>query len=346
MAGPVASFAVQTNTPQTAGHRFELSLTALDAHQNRVEQFAGAVLITRLQGTAPVAAPPDGVFIGNTAQGTDDTASFTQADGGVRRMAVTAWRAENVQFRATHNPPAGGPAVTGDSSVIAVQAAGALHHFRLEVEGAARAGNRFNLRVTAEDASNARLTGFAGNVQIAVPTGTPFAAAAPPNPARGVLIETAPGVAGNAHAFAAADAGTFTFLVTPFTAEQIALSATSGAITSNTAPIVITAGLFTRFRIQPAPGPHAGVPFNVVISARDAFNNVLRDFLGQVSLTLDPGTGVFAAVPAPGGQHSFAVVDNGSHTFVLTTAANGAAFRVSASDGNVQTNSAPFNVLP
>lgn len=347
VAGPVASFAVQTNTPQTAGHRFELSLTALDAHQNRVEQFAGAVLITRLQGTAPVLAPPDGVFIGNTAQGTDDTASFTQADGGVRRMPVTAWRAENVQFRATHNPPAGGPAVTGDSAVIVVRPAGAVHHFRLEVVGAARAGNRFSLRVTAEDASNARLTGFVGNVQIVVATGTPFAAAAPPNPARGVLIETAPGVAGNAHAFAAADAGTFTFLVTPFTAEQIVLSATfAGIAPSNTPAMVITAGLFTRFGVQPPAAPHANVPFNVVVSARDAFNNVLRDFLGQVTLQLDPGTGVFAALPPAAGQHSFAVADAGTHTFALTTAANGAAFRVSASDGNVQSISAPFNVLP
>lgn len=292
-------------------------------------------------------APPHGVFIGDTAQGADDTVNFVQADGGVRRVPVTAWRAENVQFRATHNPPLGGPAVTGDSVVIAVQAAGALHHFRLEVEGAARAGNRFNLRVTAEDASNARLIGFVGSVQILVPTGTAFVAAAPPNPARGVLIETAPGVAGNAHAYVAADAGTFTFLVTPFTAEQIVLSATfAGIAPSNTPPIVITAGLFTQFVIQPAPAPHSNVPFNVVVTSRDAFNNVLRDFLGQVNLQLDPGTGVFAAVPAPAGQHSFRVADAGSHTFVLQTAANGAGFRIAASDGNVQSNSAPFNVLP
>ncbi|HZR10033.1 MAG TPA: peptidoglycan-binding protein [Myxococcales bacterium] len=346
VAGPVHSFAVQATTPQTAGRRFELSVTALDAHQNRVEQFAGAVQITRLQGTAPVLAPPNGVFIGDTAQGADDVANFTQADGGVRRVPVTAWRAENVQFRATHNPPLG-PPVTGDGAVIVVQAAGAVHHFRLEVEGAARAGNRFNLRVTAEDASNARLTGFAGNVQIVLSTGTPFAAAAPPNPARGVLIETAPGVAGNAHAFVAADAGTFTFLITPFTAEQIVLSATfAGIAPSSTAPIVITAGLFTQLAVQPAPAPHANVPFNVVVTARDAFNNVLRDFLGQVNLRLDPGTGIFAPVPAPAGQHSFGVADNGSHTFVIQTAANGAGFRVSASDGNVQNSSAPFNVLP
>jgi len=345
VAGPVASFAVQASSPQTAGRRFELALTALDAHQNRVEQFAGAVALSLAAGTAGAAGPPpDGVFLGDTALVADDTVSFTQADGGVKRVPVTCFRAENVTFRATHNPPGGGAAIVSNSSPIQIQAAGALHHFRFEITGAQRAGSTFQLRVVAEDSANSRLTGFAGNVQIGLVAGTAFNAV----PVRqGVLVETAAGVAGNAHVFAPADAGAFTFLVTPFTAEQVTLSATDGAgITTNTPALPIQAGLFAQFAVLPAGGAHANVPFALRVEARDTFNNVVQNFLGQVSLSVRPGAGAFAAVPAPTGQHAFALADAGVHVFNLTVGSSGAGHQVQATDGNVVGTSAAFNVAP
>jgi len=344
VAGPVASFALQASSPQKAAKRFELALTAVDAHQNRAEQFAGQVALSLAAGTAGVAGPPpDGVFIGDTALVADDSVSFSQSDQGVLRVPVTCFRAENVTFRATHNPPAGGAAIVSNSSAIQVQAAGALHHFRFEITGAGRAGSAFQLRVIAEDADGSRLTGFAGNVQIGLVAGTAFNAA----PRRGVLIETAPGVAGNAHVFGAADAGAFTFLVTPFTAEGVTLSASDGAgVTTNTPALAIQAGLFTQFAVLPAAGAKRNVPFGVRVEARDAFNNVVLDFLGQVNLLVNPGTGAFAAVAAPAGQHPFAVADAGVHVFNLTVATSGAGHQVRATDGNVAGTSGAFNVAP
>jgi peptidoglycan hydrolase-like protein with peptidoglycan-binding domain len=343
-AGPVASFAVQSSSPQKAGKRFELVLTAMDAHQNRAERFAGQVAISLAAGTAGVAGPPpDGVFIGDTALVADDTVSFAQADAGVLRVPVTCFRTENVQFRATHNPPGGGAAIVSTSSPIQIQAAGALHHFRFEVTGAGRAGAAFQLRVIAEDAGGSRLTGFAGNVQIAIVAGTAFNAA----PRQGVLIETAPGVAGNAHVFAPADAGAFTFRITPFTAEAVTLSASDGAaVTTNTPALNIGAGLFAQLAVLPAGGARRNVPFAVRVEARDAFNNVVLDFLGQVNLLVNPGTGAFAPVAGPAGQHPFAVADAGVHVFNLTVATSGAGHQVRATDGNVAGTSAAFNVAP
>jgi hypothetical protein len=88
------------------------------------------------------------------------------------------------------------------------------------------------------------------------------------------------------------------------------------------------------------------VPFAVRVEARDAFNNVVLDFLGQVNLLVNPGTGAFAPVAGPAGQHPFAVADAGVHVFNLTVATSGAGHQVRATDGNVAGTSAAFNVAP
>jgi hypothetical protein len=346
--GAVARFQVDVPSPQTVGNEFGVTVTALDNFGNRIADFEGAVTLatTPGKGSAPVLGPPrTGVHIGNTAFAGDDTHVFSHEEGGDHTFPVTCHTVETVQFQASHTPPAGGAAITGTSRDVAVQAAGALARFRFERRGADRAGMRFELRVIAEDAAGKRLSGFTGNVALTLTRGTAFAAAAPPAPARGVLFETAVGTPGAAHAYVAADEGAFTFFVTPHTAETINIRATSGAITADTGDIVIEGGVFDHFRVAPAPGARRNVPFNVVVTALDQFNNVSPHFLGRVTLNVAQGAGAFT--PIPGAVHVFVDGDNSTFTFSVTLTTSGANHIIQATDGNViQLISPSFNVAP
>jgi hypothetical protein len=158
-----------------------------------------------------------------------------------------------------------------------------------------------------------------------------------------VRFETAPGVLGPTHAYAAADGGAFTFLVTPHTAETINIRATSGAITSDTGNIVIEGAVFDHFNVVPAAAQR-NVPFNVAVRAQDVSNNVAPHFLGSVSLQVSVG-GAFAAIP--GQTHVFVDSDNGQFTFNVTLTTSGPGHVIRATDGNVANQaSAPFNVAP
>jgi hypothetical protein len=345
-AGRVTQFSVDATSPQTLGNEFNVVVTALDAAGNRLEDFEGAVTLATVpgRGTAPVVGPPRvGVFIGSTSLAGDDTYTFVHTDGGVHNFPVTCHTAETVQFRATHTP-AVGPPISSTGRNITIQAAGALARFRFERRGADRAGVRFELTVIVEDAAGHKLTGFGGNVTLSlVPgRGTAFSLGPPPT---GVLFETAPGTAGNAHVYAAADNGAFMFLITPNTAETINIRATSGAITTDTGDIPIEGGVFDHFTVVPAGGARRNVPFNVIVTARDVSNNVVPHFLGQVTLSVRVGAGAFA--PIAGATHAFADADRGQFTFSVTLTTNGANHVIQASDGNITNQpSAPFNVAP
>jgi hypothetical protein len=247
-----------------------------------------------------------------------------------------------VRFRATHTPAAPAAPITGDSGDIDIQA-NALDHFGSEIRGADRAGSRFELTVIAQDADDNTVTGFTGNVTLNRVLGTAYAAGPPP---AGVLVETAPATAGNAHAFVAADHGRFTFLVTPHTAETVRFQAVSGAVSSNTPDIAIESGLFTHFQVQVPGGAQANVPFNVTVTAQDAANNTVTGFLGTVTLSLSTSgaAGPFAAIG--GASHTYVTADAGRHVYNVTLPASGPNRVIRVSDGNITNDSASFNVAP
>jgi len=160
-----------------------------------------------------------------------------------------------------------------------------------------------------------------------------------------VQFETAVGTPGASHVYAAADGGAFTFFVTPNTAETINIRATSGGVTSDSGDIAIEGAVFDHFGVVPAPGARRNVPFNVVVTARDAANNVAPHFLGNVTLQVRQGGGAFANIP--GAVHTFVDGDNSTFTFVVTLTTSGPGHQIQATDGNITVQpSAPFNVLP
>jgi len=160
--------------------------------------------------------------------------------------------------------------------------------------------------------------------------GTAFNAAGP----SGVRI------LGSPHAYVAADNGEHVFRVTPFTAEQVQVQASSGAVSTNSAVLNITGGAFTRFRVVPI-APRLNSPFTVQVTAQDANGNTLSDFLGTVTLAVNRGG---ARTAIAGASHAFVASDGGVFLYTVTLTQAGAGQTIDADDGNVRTASAAFNL--
>jgi len=342
LGGALAALRAQASSPQTAGTAFDVVVTALDANGNLIEDFSGAVVLTVAAGT-PGAVAADGtrsgVMIGSTATKADDSYTFTAQDGGSHAFPITCFTTEVVRLHALYAATTG-PLISADTAPITIQAS-ALDHFNFDAKGAGRAGTAFMLEVSARDAANHLVPSFTGNVTLALAAGTPYAAAPPPP--RGVLIETAPGVPGNVHAFASGDNGAFSFRITPNTAESISFTASSGAVNSPSAVIAIRGGAFDHFQIVPAAA-RANVPFNVTVTAMDSSNNPDTTFVGTVTLSVNTGGPLG---PAANVARTFTAANNGVVVFTVTLPTSGAGRIIQASDGSTTTSqSAPFNVAP
>lgn len=338
IAGPVASFRVQANTPQTVGGAFNVSVTAIDAHGNVIDAYNGAVTLSVApgHGTAGALAADgtrSGAFINDTSLAADDTYTFTRADHGSHEFRVTCYTAETVRFQASDG------AVTTVGTDIVVRA-NAVHHFAFRPQGAYRVGTAFDLEIVAEDASNNRVPSYTGNVTLTLTQGTAFAAGPPP---RGVRVETAPGTLGNAHAYVSGDNGSFTFTITPFTAENVQFQASDGAVTSTSNAIAIRGGALDHFAINVAAA-QANVPFAVTVTAQDASNNTVTSFVGSVQLRSRKGVVAFTNIP--GASHTYTSADNGVHVFMVTLTSSGANFAIQATDQSTTSTSGNFNVAP
>lgn len=338
VAGALASLRVQTTTPQTVGNRFGVVVTALDGSGNVLTNFEGAVTLALMPGQGTVGAVAgdgtrSGVLMGDTLSAADDAYTYDHADEGTHEFTVAGYTAESVRFRAS----SGG--VTGDSDPVVLQA-NAIDHFELIPRGASRAGTRFELEVLARDAANHTVTSYAGNVALTLVQGTAFVAGPP---SRGVRFETAQGTLGNSHAYASADHGRFVFFVTPFSGETIQIQASDGAVTSQTAAIVIESGAASSLRVTPAA---ATIPRNrplvITVAALDAGNNVVTSYVGTLTLTFTRnGGGVQSFTPAQ--TQVYGAAQSGSHTFTVRFRRTGQHV-VTADEGNLRGVSFAINV--
>jgi hypothetical protein len=159
--------------------------------------------------------------------------------------------------------------------------------------------------VTAKDSSGMTVTGYTGTVHL---TSSDPAA---------VFVDPATGqpVPGNNYTFTAADAGMHSFTVTLTTAGSQSITATdtgTTSITGSQSGITVNPAAADHFNVStPAGSVTAGTPFDLVVTAQDAYNNTVTGYTGTVTFTTsDPG----GTVPV---DYTFTPSDNGVHTFPL-----------------------------
>jgi hypothetical protein len=140
-AARVTHFAVAAPSSATAGHAFNLTVTALDQFDNTATGYAGKVHFTSTDGAATL--PADATL-------TNGVGSFGATLKTAGKQTITA-------------ADAAAGAITGTSGSIAVSAA-AADHFTLSAPASATAGTPISFKVSAFDPYGNQATGYAGTV--------------------------------------------------------------------------------------------------------------------------------------------------------------------------------------
>jgi len=187
---------------------------------------------------------------------------------------------------------AGTISVSGQNVVLTVSS------IKLAVSGfpaTQTAGVAGSVTVTAQDASSNTDTAYTGTVHF---TSTDGAAGLPAN-----------------YTFLASDNGTHTFSVTLKTVAGGTKSITAtdtvtGTITATQSGITVTPAGAASLTVAGFPGSQtAGVAADVVVTAKDAYNNTATGYTGTVHFT---STDPLAVLPP---NYAFTGDDNGTHTF-------------------------------
>ena len=271
----VAHFSVDAPASVVAGSSFDIVVSAVDAQNQVVPGYTGTV---HFMSSDPQATLP-----------ADYT--FTSSDNGTHTF-----------FERSHPRWRGDPDGDGDrygqrhhrqryNHGYTVYSAGGPF-FRQRAE-AVVAGSPFDITVTALDAQNQVVAGYTDTV--AFTSSDPY-----------------PGVVPANYTFTSSDQGmhTFTGGVTLFTAgtqtltvQDVSETSITGSATINVSPSSATSLLLT------APSTAvAGMGFNVIVTALDAYGNVATGYSGTVTLTSsdrNPEPAVYTFTASDGGTHSF-----------------------------------------
>jgi hypothetical protein len=258
----------------TAGTAFSLTVTALTAAGTVDPNYRGTVTFTSTDGQATLPA--------NYAFTAADAGVHTFTNGVVLRTAGS----QMITARDTMTTT-----ITGTASVMVAAAAAST----LAVAGfpaTTVAGVAGNFTVTAKDPYGNTATGYAGTVHF---TSSDSQATLPSN--------------------STLTSGTGTFSATLKTAGSQSITATdtvTATITGTQSGITVVAAAVSQFAVSTsAANPDiAGTPFNVTVTAQDAYGNTATSYTGTVHFTSGDPYG--ASLPA---DYTFQPTDQGVHTF-------------------------------
>ncbi len=323
--GPLAQFRVLSSTPHRSGNEFEVEVTALDASGNVLTDYEGRVTLQvgskGTTGTTAADGTRSGAHIQGTRDASDDNYLFSHTDEGVHSFVVTCYTAETITFLATETG-----VVQAEGSDVEIQPT-AVDHFGFEVNGADRAGTAFELTVTALDADGEIVSDYTGAVDLSLAAGTAFVAGSPP-----VGVEIGPATS---HTMVSSDHGSYTFVITPHTAETVRFSAADGAVTTQSDDVLIESGAMENFVVTAPPSVARRTPFQVRVDVHDADDNIVPAFSGPVTLTSSRNGGAQRSF-TPAQIHAFQRADNGTFTYTVQLRRRG-TYLIQATDGN-QTN--------
>ncbi|HKA60756.1 MAG TPA: hypothetical protein VKD28_19230, partial [Gemmatimonadales bacterium] len=188
------------------------------------------------------------------------------------------------------------------------------------------------VEVTVRDALGNKVTGFTGNVTVAIGT----------NPAGGTL-------SGTTTVAASAGVAAFTNLrIAPAGSGYTLVATRSGLTSATSASFDITATLAPRlvFTVQPS-ATMAGIPISpaVQVTARDASGQTMTSFTGDVTVAIPAGSGPAGATLS--GTTTVAAIDGIATFSTLSIDKRSNAYRLSAAaNGLSGTTSALFTINP
>ncbi len=268
-----------TPSGTTAGSPFSVTVSARDQFNNIVPSYAGTVTFAS-SDPHPATLPNAYTFNPATDQGTH---TFTNG--------VTLYTAPSQTVTAT------GTSLGSQTNTITVNPAAATH-FDFSAPGSTTAGSPFDVTVTARDQFNNIATGYAGTVSLS--SSDPYPATLPSD------YTFNPAVDHGVHTFSGG--------VILYTAPGQTVTATGTGIGSQTATITVNPAALDHFGVTSSVdggSTVAGSPFDVTVTAQDAYNNTVTSYAGTISFSSQDPYGAtlppaYAFQPSDQGTVAFA----------------------------------------
>jgi hypothetical protein len=311
-----ASFAVPTPSTQTAGSAFNVTITAKDAYGNTATGYGGSM---------PVAFSGPQTSPGGEAPKYPASVSFA---AGVGTASVTIYDAGSTTLTAQEG------SISGTSGSFTVNGLSTTSKFLLSTPSPT-AGKPFTETITATDTYGNTTTGYTGNHTL-----TFSGPAKAPN-------GNSPKYPFSSTSFSA---GVGSASITLYKAETTALTVTQSTISGTSADFTVAPASVEEFGLGTPSAQTAGVAFNLTLTAKDEFGNVVTGYEGSKAVTFKgPGASPAGNAPSYPSSISFAAgVGTASITLYGATASTAIeATQGSASDktGNFAVNAASMSGL-
>jgi streptogramin lyase len=234
---------------------------------------------------------------------------FTAADNGVHTFSGVILRRAGSRYVTATDTVTG--SITGSAAVNVVAAAASQFVVSTDAAAPDVAGTPFHVTVTAQYAYGNTATTYTGTVHF---SSTDPQATLPAD-----------------YPFTAADNGVHTFSgVVLRTTGNRSVTATDHVVTGS-APVSVVAAAASRFVVSTdAASPDvAGTPFDVTVTAQDAYGNTATGYTGRVHFS---STDPQATLPV---DYPFTAADNGVHTFSGVVLRSAASQTLTAGNGGI-----------
>jgi hypothetical protein len=311
-----ASFSVPTPSTQTAGAAFNVTITAKDSFGNTATGYAGSFPIIF---TGPLTSP------GGEAPKYPASVSFA---AGVGTASITIYDAGSTTLTAQES------SISGTSASFTVNGLSTTSRFLLSTPSPT-AGKSFTETITAADTYGNTTTSYTGGHTLTfsgpakAPNGT-----SPKYPTTSTSFSS--GV-GNAS-------------ITLYDAQTTTLTVTQSTISGTSASFTVAPTSAEEFGLGTPATQTAGVAFNLTLTAKDEFGNVVTSYEGSKAVTFKgPGTSPAGNTPSYPSSITFAA-GVGTAPITLNDATTSTAIEAtqgSASDktGNFAVNAASMSSL-
>jgi len=169
-----------------------------------------------------------------------------------------------------------------------------VDHFAINTIGSQVAGTPFSITITAAYANGSTVTGYSGTALLTCSSGS-----ITPNSTSGGFVN-----------------GVWTGSVTITGAgSSVSIHAADGSAVGDSNTFIVSRGSLAKLVVSSGTSQVAGTPFNVNVTATDAYGNIVTDYAGTVAITSDDTA---AVLPPSAGLTS------GSGTFSVTLKTAGA----------------------
>ncbi|MCP4650974.1 MAG: PQQ-binding-like beta-propeller repeat protein [PVC group bacterium] len=279
-------FVIAHDNAANAGTSEDITVTAKDQYGNTVTSYEGTITLDT-NGTVNTITwaldTGNGSFDDGGALADTATYTFNNSDNGIAVFTINDTKTETINIAVSGS----GKSDENNEGDLVVSA-GTLAHFDVDIDNSAIVGLADLVTVTAHDVNHNIIENYTGTITLDT-NGTEDTITWGLNSGfgnftdNGVLVDTA------TYEFDSSDNSTVVFLITDTMAEtiNIAVSGDGQQDYDDEGNLVFQTGSIDHFLIAHDGSAQAGVVDNITITAKDAYENTLVNYTGQITVDTD-----------------------------------------------------------